>query len=331
MSSTKLYRFNRDSLPALVMPVDLTMHMQISPSVSQLLGMSTLRSSSSKDLSVSSQELHLSRSSTPSPTSSLSSYSSGSSLSSYSSGRSTPRKKKHVVFADAKGLPLTSVRIFITDRLEPEMEDLPQPEERMKVRSSKQSGRLQLKLGFPQTVANRQSLMENLVQLESCTVTERALSGTVRVRNLKFDKAVFVRITFNSWRSHQDIPCTYVREQHAALETDVFAFNVSLPSELDPKERLEFFVVFQPGNGNLQLVDNNKGKNYQIYVENVMPEPQLVQMPGRRNFVTPSPQRFSAWPAVRGYDIPKMNYMACKSPPILNRTWERMANVAPLC
>ncbi|XP_051972434.1 protein phosphatase 1 regulatory subunit 3C-B-like [Xyrauchen texanus] len=326
MSNTKLYGFNSYTLPDLVMPVDLTMHMQKSPPVSQLLGMSTLRSFPPKDMSVSSQELHLARSLTPSPTTSLSSYSSGSSLSSYSSHRNTPRKKKNVVFADAKGLPLTSVRIFITDPLETEMEDLPQPEEMLKVRSSKQSGRLRLKLGFPQPIVDRQSLQETLVQLESCIVTERALSGMVRVCNLNIDKAVFVRITFNSWRSHQDIPCKCVREPHAALETDLFAFNVSLPSVLDPKERLEFFVVFRPGNSNLQLLDNNRGKNYQIYVEPHV-EPQLVHTANRHNFVSPSPQR----PAVRGHNVPRINYLACKSPSTLNRTWGRMVNVAPLC
>lgn len=311
------------------MPVDLAMHVQVSPSVSQLLGMSALRPSSSN---MSSPELQRARLSPPSPTSSLSSSSSGSSLSSYSPG--TPRKKKRVVFADVKGLALTSVRFFTADPSETETEDASQPEERVKARAPMQSVRLRLKLGFPQPVADRASLKETLVQMESCSVTERVLSGTVRVCNIKFDKTVFIRITFDSWRSHKDIACTYVREPHATLETDLFAFNVSLPSELDPKERLEFLVVFRPGNSHLQLVDNNKGKNYQIYVENMAPEPRLV-IPSRRNFVIPSPQRLSAWPGVRSRDLQRMENLACKSPHyperLIHRTWGRMTNVAPLC
>lgn len=313
------------------MPVDLAMHAQVSPPVSQLLGMSSLRPSSSN---MSSPELLRARLSPPSPTSSVSSSSSGSSLSSYSPGSGTLRKKKRVVFADAKGLALSTVRIFTADPSETETEDAPQPEERVMARAPIQSMRLRLKLGFPQPVVDRASLKENFVQLESCSVTERLLSGTVRVCNFKCDKTVFVRITFDSWRSHNDIACTYVREQHKILETKLFAFNVSLPSELDQKVRLEFIVAFQPSNSNLVLIDNNKGKNYQIYVENVASEPQLV-MPSRRNFVIPSPQRLSVWPVVRTHSLQITKNLPCRSPHypdrLVHRTWGGMTNVAPLC
>ncbi|XDV54018.1 hypothetical protein PO909_022397 [Leuciscus waleckii] len=331
MSITKPYGFSSYSFPEVVIPVDLGMHAQVSPPVSQLLGMSSLRPSSSN---MSSPELQRARLSPPSPTSSVSSSSSGSSLSSYSPGSGTLRKKKRVVFADAKGLALSTVRIFTADPSETETEDAPQPEERVMARAPIQSMRLRLKLGFPQPVVDRASLKENFVQLESCSVTERVLSGTVRVRNFKCDKTVFIRITFDSWRSHNDIACTYVREQHTALETKLFAFNVSLPSELDQKDRLEFVVAFQPSNSNLVLIDNNKGKNYQIYLENVASEPRLV-MPSKRNFVIPSPQRLSVWPGVRSHNLQVMKNLPCKSPHypdrLVHRTWGRMTNVAPLC
>ncbi|KTF87091.1 hypothetical protein cypCar_00018410 [Cyprinus carpio] len=331
MSTTKSFGFSIYSFPDRVMPVDLAMHAQISPPVSQLLGMSALRASPPN---MSSPELQRDRLSPPSPTSSLSSSSSASSLSSYSPGSSTSRKKKRVVFADDKGLALTSVRIFTSDPSETETEDAPQPEEHVKPREPIQSARLRFKLGFPQPVADRASLKETLVQLESCSLSEKALSGTVRVYNIKFDKTVFIRITFDSWRSHKDIACTYVRQPNAALETDLYSFNVSLPSDLDPKERLEFVVVFQPGNSKLQLVDNNKGKNYHILVENMVPEPRLVKT-SRRNFVIPSPQRYSAWPVVRGQELHRTRHLVCKGLPytdhLLNRTWGRMANVPPLC
>ncbi len=319
------FGFSIYSFPHRVMPVDLAMHAHISSSVSQLLGMSAHRASSSN---LSSPELQRAR---LSPTASLSSSSSASSLCSHSPDMS--RKKKRVVFADAKGLALTSVRIFTTDPLETETEVAPQPEEHVKPRAPIQSVRLQLKLGFPQPVADHASLKETLVQLESCSLSEKALSGTVRVCNIKFDKTVFIHITFDSWRSHKNIACTYVRQPNAALETDLYSFNVSLPSNLDPKERLEFVVVFQPGNSKL-LVDDNKGKNYHILVENMVPEPRLVTT-SRRNFVTPSPQRYSAWPRVRGQELHRMRPLTCKGLPytdnVLNRTWGRMANVSPLC
>lgn len=331
MRSTNAFGFSSYSLPDRVMPVDLAMHAQISAPVYLLLGMSALRCSSPN---ISSPELQRARLSPPSPTFSRSSSSSASSLSSYSPGTRMRRKKKRVVFADAKGLALTSVRIFTADPSELETEDAPQPEEHVKPRTPMQSTRLRLKLGFPQPVADHARLKQTLVQLESCSLRERVLSGTVRVCNIKFDKTVFIRITFDSWRSYKDIPCTYVREPNAALETDMFSFNVSLPSNLDPKELLEFVVVFRPGSSNFPLVDNNKGKNYHILVENVVPEPQLV-MTSRRTFIVPSPQHLSVWPVVKGHEMHRKRHLACKGPHytdhLINRSWGRMANVTPLC
>lgn len=247
------------------------------------------------------------------------------------------RQKKRVVFADAKGLSLTSVRIFTADQSETESEDALQPEDKMKVadRPSTQNARIRVKLGFPQPCPDRASLKENLVQLESCNVTEKTLSGLVRVCNVKFDKIVLIRITFDSWRSHQDIPCTYVREPKASLETDLFAFNISIPSDLDPAKRVEFLVVFQPGKSGLQLVDNNKGKNYHISLETPASELQRFFVQSRRSFVIPSPQRLSVWPAVREHVLHRSKYMPCKGPLYnerpLHKTWGSMTNLTGQC
>lgn len=351
MSLHRLYGFSPYSTPEFVMPVDLAMHTQTNPPVSHLLGIQALRPSPlnipSQDFQFSrysipsfnmpSQELQLSRPSTPSPTPSLSSYSSGGSISPSSPGRGTMRQKKRVVFADAKGLSLTSVRIFTADQSETESEDASQPEDKMKVadRPSTQNARIRVKLGFPQPCPDRASLKENLVQLESCNVTEKTLSGLVRVCNVKFDKTVLIRITFDSWRSHQDIPCTYVREPKASLETDLFAFNISIPSDLDPAKRVEFLVVFQPGKSGLQLVDNNKGKNYHISLETPTSELQRFFVQSRRSFVIPSPQRLSVWPAVREHVLHRSKYMPCKGPLYnerpLHKTWGSMTNLTGQC
>lgn len=316
------------------MPVDLAMHTQTNPRVSHLLGISSLRPSA---LNMPSQELQFTRPSTPSPTSSLYSFSSASSISSYSPpGRGTLRRKKRVVFADDKGLSLTSVRIFTTDHPEKETEDMPQPEVKVKVaeRPSTQTSRIHVKLGFPQPCPDRASLKENLVQLESCSVTEKALSGSVRICNVKFDKTVFVRITFDSWRSHKDVACTYVREPQGSLETDLFAFNIPLPFDMDPAKRVEFLVVFQPGKTGMQLVDNNKGKNYHISVENVASEISRFFTPSRRTFVVPSPQRLAVWPVTRNQDMHRAKY-PCKGPHyterMLPRSWGSMTNLTGLC
>lgn len=323
MSCTKTFGFSSYSLPNRVMPADLAMY--------ALISMPAIRCSPP---SGSSPELQRARLSPPSPASSLSSSSSASSLSSYSPSTGMLRKRKRVVFADAIGLPLTSVRIFTADPSELETEDAPQPEEQLKPRAPIQSKRLRLKFGFPQPLVDSLRIKETLVQLESCSLSERGLSGTVRVCNVKLDKTVFIRITFDSWRSHKDIACTYVREPNATSETDLFSFNVSLPSDLDPKERLEFLVVFRPGNSKLHFVDNNKGKNYHILVENAIPEPQLVTA-SRRAIIIPNPQHIFVWPGVKGHEMHRMKHLACEGPAhtdrLINRTWGRTPNVTPLC
>ncbi|KAI9527703.1 hypothetical protein NQZ68_027793 [Dissostichus eleginoides] len=49
-------------------------------------------------------------------------------------------------------------------------------------------------------------LAESMVTLENCSVNEQVLHGTVRVRNISFQKDVRVRITFDSWQSYRDVP-----------------------------------------------------------------------------------------------------------------------------
>ncbi|KAJ8395557.1 hypothetical protein AAFF_G00030380 [Aldrovandia affinis] len=199
-------------------------------------------------------------------------------------------KKKRVVFADAKGLALTAVRFF-SEEVEPPGRCLSPPPDETALRvsrllgpggASQVGGKVvevrpparrgqQLWLGFLQPVADFVSfsarLQESLVLLESCSVTAHALKGRVRVRNIGFEKAVHVRITFDSWKSHHDVPCTHLHLRNAAtLDTDLFTFNVPLPQNLDPRERLEFCISFSPGGQCAPLWDNNKGQNYRIHV-----------------------------------------------------------------
>ncbi|TRY83076.1 hypothetical protein DNTS_000652 [Danionella cerebrum] len=356
MSITKTYGFSTYSVPEKVMPVELAMHAQISSPFSQLLG-----TSSSLRASPPTQE-YLLRLSPPSPSSSLSSSSSGSSLSSYCPGTGMLRKKKRVTFADAKGFSLTSMRFFTIDPSEAENEDTGQTEERGRSRAVQQSTRLRVRLGFPQPVGDRGSLKETLVQLESCSVTERAIWGSVRVSNIKMDKSVFVRVTFDSWRSHKDIPCSFLREPQATSETEMYVFKVFLPTDLDPNERLEFFVGFRFVNSKLLFLDDNKGKNYSIHVDNVLPELNVVALENRagvseshvvatespfgvlelrhlgqsrRSFLVPSPQRHSAWPSTKDYHLQRMKSLSCRGPQsterLANKAWASVKKVVPSC
>lgn len=238
-------------------------------------------------------------------------------------------KKKRVVFADTKGLSLTAVRLYIPDNsfsttqradsssLSNTSSPPIRPQGLWPGPAGGKQQLLRLSLAFPQPMADFKTfqarLQEVLVQLESCSVTERSLSGTVRVCNVSFEKAVYVRVTFDSWRSHQDIPCSYLQQRYGATETDVFAFDVPLPQNLDPSKRLEFCVLFRPGSGAALRWDNNGGQNYCVCVE---PEGAgYSKAPVQRRNTTPhSLQRPPSWPRSGGTSLKSPLYTELSHP-----------------
>ncbi|XP_053125805.1 protein phosphatase 1 regulatory subunit 3C-like [Hemicordylus capensis] len=177
-------------------------------------------------------------------------------------------KKKKVVFADMKGFSLTAVRIF--SKIEEDLCDLHQALSnltgfRNKLRGSSSEARKYV-LGFPQPSADylafRHHLHSHFVALENCLIQEKSLSGTVKVRNVGYEKKVYVRITFDSWRSFRDVGCHYMHSTYGYTDTDVFSFDVVLPKAPAPCGAIEFCISFHCG----QKVywDNNHGKNYPI-------------------------------------------------------------------
>ncbi|XP_070845467.1 protein phosphatase 1 regulatory subunit 3C-B [Chaetodon trifascialis] len=183
--------------------------------------------------------------------------------------------KKRVVFADAKGLALTAVRLFIPEPSSPASTLVMKPtptELQGQQSSSNKPQRYKLKLGFPQPTLDFKGflarLRETRIQLESCNISENSLIGKVCVSHVSAEKAVHIRVTFDSWRSHHDIPCTFLQQQRCrGSDLDVFAFDLSLPKNIDPKERVEFCVYFRPGPGTTPHWDDNRGQNYRVCME----------------------------------------------------------------
>ncbi|NXD43686.1 PR3CB phosphatase, partial [Copsychus sechellarum] len=196
------------------------------------------------------------------------------------------QKKKRVVFADMKGLSLTAVRFFskieedlcdlqhvLSDlaRFRPKLWDL-RPEVCRYV------------LDFPQPSANyvafRNSLHSNFVCLESCVIQDRALSGTVKVRNIEYEKKVMVRITFDGWKSFRDISCQYMHSTYGSADTDIFSFEFTLPKPSISHRGTEFCISFQCGQKTHW--DNNHGKNYKIrHVGVIRPASHAVKSASR--------------------------------------------------
>uniref|UniRef100_A0A3B3DDW9 Protein phosphatase 1 regulatory subunit 3C2, duplicate b n=1 Tax=Oryzias melastigma TaxID=30732 RepID=A0A3B3DDW9_ORYME len=178
----------------------------------------------------------------------------------------TPIKEKRVVFADSQGFSLTDVRLFSDE--EEEQSDLDLLPTLCTVSTSCPG--TSLKLGFAQPSldfqAFRSKLAESMVILECCTISEQTLRGTVRVRNITFQKDVRMRITFNSWLSYRDVPCTYLQKRFGGPQTDIFEFSTDIPKVIDAKRRIEFCFIYLPVGYSEPFWDNNYGKNYSISV-----------------------------------------------------------------
>uniref|UniRef100_A0A3B1IN03 Protein phosphatase 1 regulatory subunit 3C-like n=1 Tax=Astyanax mexicanus TaxID=7994 RepID=A0A3B1IN03_ASTMX len=328
---------------AKVMPADLSLHMGMSRrhAVRQRLELPSdvLRYHHTLPR-ISIASTHPARSSTPPPL--LPPPSSPISPLSTPSSVRTLKRKKHVVFADDKGLALTAVRIFIVDRPESPTDDssVPQPE-KIKDQVPVQPRTLRLRLGFPQPSADLTSFLRGLadsfVRLESCSLVDGSMTGTVRVCNISKEKTVHIRITFDAWRSHQDIPCSYMPQQPNSA-TQLFVFNMPFPSDLNLQNQVEFGVLFRPQSGSTLLWDNNGGQNYKILVEAVDPVEDALVAPvtpvvQNRLFKMQSLRWPQAWPKRKSQAL---DFSTCHSPVnipenMINKPLSRQEIVTPLC
>lgn len=60
-------------------------------------------------------------------------------------------------------------------------------------------------LNFRQKLDTKNVSLENVIVKEN----ESMLVGTVKVKNLSFEKEVFIRLTWDDWKTSQDTFCTY--------------------------------------------------------------------------------------------------------------------------
>ncbi|KAJ1090885.1 hypothetical protein NDU88_004013 [Pleurodeles waltl] len=164
-----------------------------------------------------------------------------------------------------KGLSLTAVRIF--SKMEEDLCDLQLALKHLLTPSKGLSPSPKpYALDFPQPASDylafRTRLQHDQVCLEQCLIRECSLSGTVRVRNVGFEKKVHLRVTFDSWRSFRDVTCLYMHNTYGVADTDTFSFHVELPRAPGPQGHVEFCVSYQCGHA--VYWDNNHGQNYCI-------------------------------------------------------------------
>lgn len=85
---------------------------------------------------------------------------------------------------------------------------------------------------------------------------ESIVVGTIKVRNVDYQKEIIVRVTWDDWKSQQDIFCTFARAYGPAtcahVVFDTFSFKITLPPS---SKRLEFCICYR--SNEKEYWDNN--------------------------------------------------------------------------
>ena len=84
------------------------------------------------------------------------------------------------------------------------------------------------------------------------------ITGIVVVRNITYEKRVFVRYTIDNWKSHSDLDTFYITNTGEG-SFDRFSFTLSLPASTNC---LEFAICYDTPTA--QYWDNNDGVNYRV-------------------------------------------------------------------
>ncbi|XP_060653111.1 protein phosphatase 1 regulatory subunit 3C [Drosophila nasuta] len=177
-------------------------------------------------------------------------------------------RKKHVIFADDEGLSLTEVRVMSEPSNVPpywSMKFLEQITQGLVSPHPPDQWTVDFKQPASDYLTFRQKIERDFVSLENVIVKdeESIVVGTIKVRNIDFQKEVIVRVTWDDWKSQQDIFCTFARAYGpstcAHVVFDTFSFKITLPPS---SKRLEFCICYRSNDN--EYWDNNDGKNYTI-------------------------------------------------------------------
>lgn len=195
------------------------------------------------------------------------------------------KSKKKVQFADDKGQALTTVHI---------LPDLP----------SEGADLQEITRGLKPQVASDTTWQPSFAQpstnyadfrakLDSCNVClenvvvregEDTITGTIKVKNICFEKEVLIRITFNRWLEYSDYTASYINSASLMDQTsvDTFAFSVPIPPSAEKYEVISFCICLKTSNG--EFWDNYDGSNYRL----VLVRRKIKEFP-----LTETPKKFS--------------------------------------
>lgn len=175
---------------------------------------------------------------------------------------------KRVSFADTTGGDLVDVREFHAfDSDEEEEGSARWEEEEAKYRKAEREPIYSVRAEFhaPSGGVLLQAVRAGKVEVEQVRPVEDeplAFSGLVRVLNVSFHKAVYIRSTMDGWATYFDHPAEYVQGSNDG-ETDQFSFKLSFaPPYTTHGSRIEFVVRYETSDGDYWA--NNSSLNYVV-------------------------------------------------------------------
>ncbi|RXG69461.1 Protein phosphatase 1 regulatory subunit 3C-B [Armadillidium vulgare] len=186
---------------------------------------------------------------------------------------SPTKEKKKVSFADMTGGNLTHIKI-ITERPDCpprwSQDFLEQSNLQLTGGAKAEAISSEWALTFSQPASDYLSWKSKLergnVALENVVIneSESLLSGTVKVRNVAFEKSVIVRYTTNNWLSHDEALGQYMSLPASGSSYniyDTFTFSIPLPCT-SIADKIEFCICYETDG--CQFWDNNNDKNYVV-------------------------------------------------------------------
>lgn len=180
----------------------------------------------------------------------------------------TSMGKKRVSFADDIGLALENVRVLgDSSDVPPVLEPDVLAQLNLGCSAPLCIAEPQFAVNFPQPLSDylelRSKVESGKVSLETAHVKGSSVLGTVRVKNIAFEKKVFVRLTFSNWETYDDINAVYSSTAGSYSPFyDIFEFKISLKAVEKEVRRIYFAVCYEAGDE--QFWDNNNGENYEI-------------------------------------------------------------------
>ncbi|XP_029689370.1 protein phosphatase 1 regulatory subunit 3A isoform X2 [Takifugu rubripes] len=174
---------------------------------------------------------------------------------------------KRVSFADTTGGDLTDVKEFTAYDTDDEDENARWEEEEAKYRKPRREPTYSVRPCFSALSGGAllQAVRTNKLEVEQISPVQDeplAFTGVIRVANISFHKAVYIRSTMDNWVTYFDHPAEYVQGSHDG-DTDRFSFKLSFaPPYVTQDSRIEFVVRYETSEGDFWA--NNFSMNYAV-------------------------------------------------------------------